>query len=158
MNDQQSPDREQALRADIRLLGRALGDTVREQQGEAVFAIVERIRQVSVQFRRGQDDTARGELEAMLDSLSRERTVEVVRAFSYFSHLANIAEDQHSIRLARAQAEHGNGPAEGSIASALAHTKAAGVTRAQLQKVFGEALVMPVLTAHPTEIRRKSIL
>src|SRR6185295_15157657 len=102
--------------------------------------------------------SARQELEALLDSLSRERTVEVVRAFSYFSHLANIAEDQHSIRLARAQAEHGNGPAEGSIASALQHTKAAGVTRAQLQKVFGEALVMPVLTAHPTEIRRKSIL
>jgi phosphoenolpyruvate carboxylase len=158
MNDQQSPDREQALRADIRLLGRALGDTVREQQGDAVFTIVERIRQVSVQFRRGQDDSARNELEAMLDSLSRERTVEVVRAFSYFSHLANIAEDQHSIRLARAQAERGNGPAEGSVASALAHTKAAGVTRAQIQKVFGEAIVMPVLTAHPTEIRRKSIL
>src|SRR5688572_5768257 len=107
MNNVQPADRDHALRADIRLLGRVLGDTVREQQGEAVFALVERIRQVSIQFRRDQDDKVRGELEAMLDSLSRERTIEVVRAFSYFSHLANIAEDQHNIRLSRQQAESG---------------------------------------------------
>lgn len=158
MNNVQPADRDQALRADIRLLGRVLGDTVREQQGEAVFALVERIRQVSIQFRRDQDDKVRGELEAMLNSLSRERTIEVVRAFSYFSHLANIAEDQHNIRLSRAQAERGEAAAEGTIENALARAKTAGVTRNQIQKVFGNALVMPVLTAHPTEVRRKSIL
>src|SRR3977135_513200 len=137
MNIVELPDRERALREDIRLVGRVLGDTIRQQQGEAVFATVERIRQISIAFRREGDAAARRELEATLDSLSHERTIEVVRAFSYFSHLANIAEDQHSIRLARAQAEHGNGLAEGSIASALQHAKAAGVTRAQIQKVFG---------------------
>lgn len=65
------------LRRDIRLLGRILGDTVREQQGDAVFSIVERIRQLAIQFRRDQDPAARKELEAVLNNLSRERTVEI---------------------------------------------------------------------------------
>ena len=104
------PDRERALRDDIRLVGRVLGDTVRQQQGEAVFATVERIRQISIAFRREGDAAARRELEATLNSLSHERTIEVVRAFSYFSHLANIAEDQHSIRCMRAQTQGGAAP------------------------------------------------
>ena len=102
MNVIDLPERDLALREDIRLLGRILGDTVRQQQGEAVFATVERIRQISIQFRRDDDEAARAELEATLNSLSRDRTIEVVRAFTYFSHLANIAEDQHNIRSARA--------------------------------------------------------
>src|SRR5882757_10585738 len=101
MNIIDLPERDQPLREDIRLLGRILGDTVRQQQGEAAFATVERIRQISIQFRRDDDEAARLELEATLKSLSRDRTIEVVRAFAYFSHLANIAEDQHNIRSAR---------------------------------------------------------
>ena len=158
MNVVPFPDQDQDLRADIRLLGRVLGDTVREQQGDAVFAIVERIRQISIQFRRNQDEQARHELESILDNLSRERTVEIVRAFSYFSHLANIAEDQHSMRQARLHARRDSAPPEGSFAHALARAKAAGIGRARIQEVFGNSLVMAVLTAHPTEVRRKSIL
>src|SRR5712672_881147 len=101
------PDLERALRDDIRLIGRVLGETVRAQQGEAVFATVERIRQYSLAFRRDGDAAARRELEVTLDSLSHDRTIEVVRAFSYFSHLANIAEDQHSIRCMRAAQSEG---------------------------------------------------
>ena len=158
MNVVPFPDQDQELRADIRLLGRVLGDTVREQQGDAVFAIVERIRQISIQFRRDQDEQARHELESILDNLSRERTVEIVRAFSYFSHLANIAEDQHSMRQARLRARRDGSPPEGSFANALTRAKAAGIDRARIQDVFSHALVMAVLTAHPTEVRRKSIL
>ncbi|HAG76343.1 MAG TPA: hypothetical protein DCL53_12970, partial [Thauera sp.] len=83
------------LREDIRLLGRVLGDTVREQEGDATFDCIEQIRQNSVRFRRDDDIAARRELEDILDALSRDQTIQVVRAFSYFSHLANIAEDQH---------------------------------------------------------------
>src|SRR5262249_55444811 len=72
------PDRQLALREDIRLVGRILGETVRQQEGEAVFATVERIRQASIAFRRDGDVGARRELEATLDSLSHERTIEVV--------------------------------------------------------------------------------
>ena len=62
------------LRDDIRLLGRILGDTVREQEGETIFDIVERIRRTSIRFHRDEDDTARRDLEAMLKALSRDRT------------------------------------------------------------------------------------
>src|SRR2546430_10987536 len=86
------------LRTDIRLLGRILGDTVRDQEGAAVFDLVERIRQTSVRFHRDEDRAARRELESILDSMSIDETLHIVRAFAYFSHLANIAEDQNTIR------------------------------------------------------------
>src|SRR3954451_24414969 len=120
MNIGEVADRERALRDDIRLVGRVLGDTIRQQQGEAVFATVERIRQISIAFRREGDGGARRELEAMLDSLSHDRTIEVVRAFSYFSHLDNIAEDQHQIRCMRALPDAGRPTLPGTIQSTLA--------------------------------------
>ena len=135
-----------------------LGDTVRQQQGEAVFATVERIRQISIAFRREGDAAARRELEAMLDSLSHDRTIEVVRAFSYFSHLANIAEDQHQHPLHACAAGRRRPALRGTIQNTLASLKAAGVPRATLQALFDTILVSPVLTAHPTEVRRKSVL
>ncbi len=158
MNIIDLPDRELALREDIRLVGRVLGDTVRQQEGEAVFATVERIRQISIAFRRDGEAAARRELEATLDSLSRERTIEVVRAFSYFSHLANIAEDQDNIRRARALARTGSAAPRGTIHDALMRIRAAGISRAKLQGLFNTILASPVLTAHPTEVRRKSVL
>ena len=91
------------LRTDIRLLGRILGDTVRDQEGADVFDLVERIRQTSIRFHRDDDKPARRELELILDSMSISQTVRIVRAFSYFSHLANIAEDQNNIRQMRAR-------------------------------------------------------
>jgi len=151
-------DKDAPLREDIRLLGRVLGDTVRDQQGEAAFDLIERIRQTSVRFRRDEDHTARVELERILDALSREQTIQVVRAFSYFSHLANIAEDQHHIRRSRAHLVAGSAPREGSLAYALAHALESAHTPAQLAAFFDTALISPVLTAHPTEVQRKSIL
>ncbi len=151
-------DKDAPLREDIRLLGRVLGDTVRDQQGEAVFELIERIRQTSVRFRRDDDRAARGELETILDALSREQTIQVVRAFSYFSHLANIAEDQHHIRRTRAHLLAGSPPREGSLARALGQAFANGHKPAELAAFFDTAVVSPVLTAHPTEVQRKSIL
>ena len=103
------------LRDDIRLLGRILGDTVREQEGDEVFELVERIRQASIRFHRDNEAGARRELEAMLDSLNADQTLAIVRAFSYFSHLANIAEDQHHIRRNRAHVFAGSAPRAGSL-------------------------------------------
>jgi phosphoenolpyruvate carboxylase len=151
-------DAERALKEDIRLLGRVLGDTIRQQQGDAAFSTVERIRQLSIAFRREGHADARQELEATLDSLSHGRTVEVVRAFSLFSHLANIAEDQHAIRSMRVAAEAGGFSQRGTIEDALVRLRDAGVSAARLQAVFASILVSPVLTAHPTEVRRKSVL
>src|SRR5437868_15246096 len=98
------------LRNDIRLLGRILGDTVRDQEGADVFDLVERIRQTSIRFHRDDDKPARRELELILDSMSISQTVRIVRAFSYFSHLANIAEDQNNIRQMRGRGAGGPRP------------------------------------------------
>ncbi|NLF52938.1 MAG: phosphoenolpyruvate carboxylase [Thauera phenolivorans] len=152
-------DKDAPLREDIRLLGRLLGDTVRDQQGEAAFELIEHIRRNSVRFRRDDDVAARRELEDVLDALSRDQTNQVVRAFSYFSHLANIAEDQHHIRRTRAHLIAGSPPREGSLAHALEEAfDKGGLAAAELVDFFDGALVSPVLTAHPTEVQRKSIL
>ncbi|MBI3095719.1 MAG: phosphoenolpyruvate carboxylase [Rhodocyclales bacterium] len=151
-------DKDQPLRDDIRLLGRLLGDTVREQEGLEVFERVEQIRRLALRFHRDDDPAARTEMEAVLRDLPREGSNMVVRAFSYFSHLANIAEDQHHIRRARAHARAGAAPREGSLALALARALAAGIDAARLRDFFAGAQVRPVLTAHPTEVQRKSIL
>src|SRR5262245_6469035 len=97
MNQVELLDKDMPLRDDIRLLGRLLGDTVRNQEGEAVYGTVEHIRQTSIRFHRNEDERARGELETTLNSLSGDNAIQIIRAFSYFSHLANIAEDQHRI-------------------------------------------------------------
>ena len=141
------------LRNDIRLLGRILGDTVRDQEGADVFDLVERIRQTSIRFHRDEDRLARRELESILDSMSISETVRIVRAFSYFSHLANIAEDHNNIRQLR-----GRSAALRPGQLALSHARQAGISPADLRRFFKDALVSPVLTAHPTEVRRKSTM
>ncbi|MBB4368955.1 phosphoenolpyruvate carboxylase [Bradyrhizobium sp. cir1] len=155
--DVQATEAEARLRDDIRLLGRILGDTVRDQEGADVFDLVERIRQTSIRFHRDEDRLARRELEQILDSMSTSETVRIVRAFSYFSHLANIAEDQNNIRQMRARAAAKNG-GSGVLAETLAHARDAGIGPDQLRNFFKTALVSPVLTAHPTEVRRKSTM
>ncbi|MET0268086.1 MAG: phosphoenolpyruvate carboxylase, partial [Duganella sp.] len=151
-------DKDAPLKEDIRLLGRLLGDVLRDQEGEEVFAVVETIRQTAVRFRREADAGAAKELDGMLKILTREQTISVVRAFSYFSHLANIAEDQHHIRRRRAHLLAGSDAQKGSVSYALAKLKNAGVERDTVATFFQDALIAPVLTAHPTEVQRKSIL
>ncbi|HRQ97082.1 MAG TPA: phosphoenolpyruvate carboxylase, partial [Candidatus Accumulibacter phosphatis] len=146
------------LRDDIRLLGRVLGDTLRAQEGEAIFELIERIRVSAIRFHRDDDRSARQDLTAILDSLSRQQTQSVVRAFSYFSHLANIAEDQHHIRRSRAHLIAGSPAHEGSLAHALQRAAMAGIDATRLRSFFDEASIVPVLTAHPTEVQRRSTL
>ncbi len=154
----ESTDKDLPLREDIRLLGRLLGDTLREQEGTDAFEIVERIRRSSIAFHRDNDAAARDELEGTLDRLTSDETMIVVRAYSYFSHLANIAEDLHHIRRSRAHRIAGSAPREGSLPYALKRADEAGLAPAVIADFFDEALIVPVLTAHPTEVQRKSVL
>ena len=160
LNETERPEVEKdlPLRDDIRLLGRLLGDTVREQEGASIYDIVEQIRQTSIRFHRDNNAPARDELEAILDGLTPTQTIQIVRAFSHFSHLANIAEDQHHIRRTRAHAIAGSAPRVGSLAYAFDHARKMGVGVPELQAFFNSAHISPVLTAHPTEVRRKSTL
>jgi phosphoenolpyruvate carboxylase len=151
-------DKDAPLRDDIRLLGGMLGDIIRSQEGQPVFDLIERIRRISVRFRRDADERARRELSATLDGLTASATDQVIRAFSHFSHLANIAEDQHHVRRNRAHAREGSSAREGTIRFAIERTVADGVSTAAVREFFDHALISPVLTAHPTEVRRKSTI
>ena len=151
-------DKDLPLREDIRFLGRMLGDTLREQEGDAAFELVENIRQTAIRFHRDQDPKARQELNTILKQLSDKDSLPVVRAFSYFSLLSNIAEDVHHNRRRRAHLRAGSPPQAGSVTLALERVLAKGNERAVLSGFFKKAVVSPVLTAHPTEVQRRSIL
>ena len=152
-----SQDKDKPLQEDIRLLGRILGDIIREQEGAPVFTLIEQVRQLSVGFRRDHDPEADRQLKALLTSLSTGQTVSVIRAFTYFSHLANLAEDRHHLRR-RAIYERAGSAQEGSIDVAFARLQKAGITPDTIANTLAKADVAPVLTAHPTEVQRQSIL
>lgn len=150
-------DRDKPLFDDVRLLGQLLGDTVREQEGETTFELIEAIRRLSVAFQRRADEEAGRNLNSLLKSLSPAETVSVIRAFSYFSHLANLAEDCHNLRqraLQEANEEH----IEGSLDHSFDLLAEAGIEHERVVRALGRSWVSPVLTAHPTEVQRKSIL
>ena len=153
----QTRDNERPLVEDIRLLGRILGDVIREQAGAPAFELVEKIRKLSVAFRRDADHEADKALKKLLKSLSGEQAVSVIRAFTYFSHLANLAEDRHHIRR-RAVHERAGHTQEGSIEVALQRMRWAGITPKTIAQTLAHSYVAPVLTAHPTEVQRQSIL
>ncbi|MCG6932719.1 MAG: phosphoenolpyruvate carboxylase [Gallionella sp.] len=146
------------LRDDVRLLGRILGDTLREQEGEAAFQLVENVRRAAITFHKSQDDRDHLQLEQILNALSPGDALLVVRAFSYFSQLSNIAEDLHHNRRHRAHLKAGSAPKNGSLQLALSHVEKKNISKDELQSFLDSALVSPVLTAHPTEVQRKSIL
>ena len=150
-------ENERPLVDDIRLLGRILGDVIREQEGAAAFELIEQIRKLSVAFRRDADHEADRALKKLLKGLSGDQAVSVIRAFTYFSHLANLAEDRHHIRR-RAIHERAGNTQEGSIEVALQRLRWAGITPRTVAATLATSFVSPVLTAHPTEVQRKSIL
>ena len=150
-------DSERPLVEDIRLLGRILGDVIRTQEGPEAYELVEQIRKLSVAFRRDADHEADKALKKLLKGLPGDRAVSVIRAFTYFSHLANLAEDRHHIRR-RAIHERAGHTQEGSIDVALQRLRWAGITPKSISDMLATSYVSPVLTAHPTEVQRQSIL
>jgi len=150
-------EKNRPLVEDIRMLGRILGDVIREQEGKAAFELVERVRQLSVSYRLKRDAKAGPTLDRLLKNLTGDQTVSVIRAFSYFSHLANIAEDRHHVRR-RDHHERQGHHQEGSLATCFERLAQADVRAADIVKTLKHAHISPVLTAHPTEVQRKSIL
>src|SRR5256714_4990884 len=151
-------DKDLPLKEDTRLLGRILGDVLRAQTGEQGFECIEAIRQTAIAFRRAGADHApavKRELDTLLNELPIAQALDVVRAFSYFSHLVNIAEDVHQNRRRRAHALAGSPPQQGSLNAALDHLARSHVSAEAMAAWLAEALVSPVLTAHPTEGQRK---
>ena len=137
-------------RADIRLLGRILGDAIRDFDGEPAFDTIEALRRASVAVHRNDTPESRAELQRLLAGLSLDDAVRFIRGFLDFSLLANIAED-----LEGSAGDDGDARRLDAALDALA---AAGIGDADIASTLRTALISPVLTAHPTEVRRKSVI
>ncbi|MCG5433586.1 phosphoenolpyruvate carboxylase [Mycobacterium sp. MYCO198283] len=143
------------MRDDIRLLGAILGDTVREQSGDEIFGLVERARVASFRVRRSEID--RSELAAMFDGIDVRRAIPVIRAFTHFALLANVAEDIHRERRRAVHVAAGEPPQRSSLAATYLKLDAADLDADTVAEALAGALVAPVITAHPTETRRRTV-
>ena len=143
------------LRENVHLLGQLLGDTLRAQKGAAFFDKIERIRRAAKQFRRGGSEGAEA-LASTLDGLAGDELLPVVRAFSHFLNLANIAEQHHQIRRRQ--------PGEAEPFELLAlpvlldKLLTSGLPAQQLWQQFSALDIELVLTAHPTEVARRTLI
>lgn len=155
---QQAGDPHAPLRDDVRLLGAVLGDTLREQGGEALFQRVETVRILAKRARAG-DAEAWKELRGTLETLTADEALSVARAFSHFLALANIAEQHHRVRRRR---WHERDPLSGLQRASLDETFDrvihAGVSREKLFETVCGLQVELVFTAHPTEVNRRTLL
>jgi phosphoenolpyruvate carboxylase len=143
------------MREDIRLLGAILGDTVREQNGDEVFDLVERARLTSFRVRRSEIE--RAEVAQMFAGIDIHKAIPVIRAFSHFALLANVAEDIHRERRRAIHVAAGEPPQDSSLAATYLKLDAAELDAATVAEALAGALVSPVITAHPTETRRRTV-
>ena len=158
MNSPEFKDKDLPLQQDIQLLSRLLAETLREQEGDAAFETIEQIRQTAERFFLEEDSTARHDLERHLNDLGHDNSVALVRAFSTYARLLNIAEDLHHTRRRRQHRIEGSEPQRGSLEHALGKLGEAGLSREAVEQFFANSLISPVLTAHPTEVQRRSVL
>lgn len=152
------PDPHAALRDDVRLLGNMLGQTLKEQVGQHIFDTVEQIRHLSKQTRDG-DYNAKLQLDQLLSSLHEDELLPVARAFTQFLNLANIAEQYHRVRRRRAwQCMEDVKPQAGSLLELIPRLVAKGISGDALWQAILAMNVELVLTAHPTEISRRTLI
>ena len=143
------------MREDIRLLGGILGDTVREQNGAEIFDLVERARVESFRVRRSEID--RADLAAMFDGIDAATAIPVIRAFTTFALLANVAEDIHRERRRAVHVAAGEPPQDSTLDATYLKLDGAGLDAQTVADALRGALVAPVITAHPTETRRRTV-
>ena len=143
------------MREDIRLLGAILGDTVREQSGDAVFELVERARVEAFRVRRSEID--RAELARLFAASTSTTAIPVIRAFTHFALLANVAEDIHRERRRAVHVAAGEPPQNSSLAATYLKLESAELDSETVADALTGALVSPVITAHPTETRRRTV-
>jgi len=164
------------LRRDVRSLGMLLGRVLVEQEGERLFGVVEQLRKLLIQHRetssteggsRGPDAAGAGsqnaarfsEARSIIANLSVEDAYRVTKAFAIYFELTNLAETNHRKRRRRAAESHSKAaPLAGSFRGTLQRLRAAGLGLEELQNALGHVQVIPVFTAHPTEVTRRTVL
>jgi phosphoenolpyruvate carboxylase len=153
---------DQPLRRDVRLLGRLLGEVIIEQEGQALFEVEEQVRHLAIQRRRGPKEgrqAAAAELAALLKQLPLEQAEPVLRAFSVYFQLVNLAEQHHRIRRFRAHASDPQPtPQRGSLEAAFIALRDAGISPQRVREVLRSLQVTLTLTAHPTQAARRTLL
>jgi phosphoenolpyruvate carboxylase len=150
--------KDEPLRREINLLGRILGQVLIEQEGRELFETEEEVRLLCKRLRCGYDPALDERLRRKIDGLDDEQLRKIVRAFSVYFQLVNIAERYHRIRRRRQyESSPSNPPQRGSLASALSRLAKEGIGAERLRELLGEMSVGLVLTAHPTEAMRRSI-
>jgi phosphoenolpyruvate carboxylase len=148
------------LAREIRLLGALLGQTIIEQDGRALFDTIEEVRLAAIAARRSGDPAARARLDALMDGVAAEHAAGLARAFWLFFQLANVAEERARIREARRveRATARGAAPQGSVDEAVVRLAAAGRDHDAVAALVARMVISPVLTAHPTEARRRTIL
>ncbi|MFI6957082.1 phosphoenolpyruvate carboxylase [Nocardia sp. NPDC050408] len=148
-------DATRPLRDDIRFLGGVLGDTIRDHEGPEVFDLIERVRIEAFRVRR--EEVGRSAVAQMLDGVDIAVALPLIRAFTYFVLLANLAEDIQRDRRRSAHEAAGEPPQDSSLAATYRKLDAAALDGAEVADLLADALVSPVITAHPTETRRRTV-
>lgn len=148
---------DQPLREDVSLLGRLVGEMLSDQLGSSFFQLLEQVRRCAIARREGEPDRLL-ELSALLSDLPVERALDLVRAFSSYFQLVNLAEQVHRIRRRREHQLTDAGPQPGGVMDALQRLRAVGVDSDAVRVALGKLLLEPVFTAHPTEATRRTML
>jgi phosphoenolpyruvate carboxylase len=147
------------LSVEVRLLGSLLGQVITEQAGTELFDLVERVRRRMIALRRNEDPVERERLADELGALDLERAEAVISAFSLYFQLVNLAEERQRVRsLARRARASRTGVVDRSLADAIGHLRRLGRSEAELDAALAGLRISPVLTAHPTEARRRTLL
>ncbi|HEY1577312.1 MAG TPA: phosphoenolpyruvate carboxylase [Terracidiphilus sp.] len=158
--------KEAPLRRDVRSLGTLLGEVLREQAGEDLFAHVEALRQGTIRRRdaeaRGEEEEAerhRAKALELVHSLPAERAILLTRAFAFYFELINLAETNHRKRRRIALQLTGEaGRQRGSLIGTLAEMRRVGITAEEAMQWLRRILIVPVFTAHPTEVARRTVM
>jgi phosphoenolpyruvate carboxylase len=145
------------LAREVKLLGALLGQVIVEQAGEELFEIVERTRRGAIAVRKGEEPDAGRHLEEALATLDLDRAESVVRAFGLYFQLVNLAEERHRVRTLRRRRRGTRAGADDTLAGSVA-TLARAHRKGEVEALVGRLQITPVLTAHPTEARRRTLL
>ena len=158
MNESQ----QQRLSANIHMLGNVLGETIIEQEGQAIFDLEEEIRALSKAWRSGEVEAGES-IKALMPELIADlpRALAVLKAFTTYFQLVNLAEDEQRVEILRdraREAETAGVPMRETLEESIAKLYNEGLTADDVQHILDELFIVPVLTAHPTETKRQTIL
>jgi len=152
---------DKALRSRVKLLGTLLGNILHDQEGGEVLAAVESLRKGYINLRKEDNPAKRRRLNKLINDMSPEKLVHVVRAFSIYFSLVNIAEESHQHNMRRKLLKNVSDEAPlwmGSFDTTLRELRNQNITSEQLQELLDQIAYIPVITAHPTESKRRTIM